>query len=300
MVQQVEVAVVGGGAAGLASALTLARACRSVAVFAEGAPRNSHAQAVRGFLSRDGHTPAALLGSARDQLAAYPRVVVRDERVTGITGDRDVGFAVRTARGALGAARVVLATGMVDQLPAVDGFGAVWGRDVFHCPYCHGWEARGRRWGVVAYDRPGVASRLPWLHNWTDDLVLFAGAEIDDAVASGVPVERRSIVGFVADGSTLSGVVLADGAQVPVGALLWPVPLQLPALIAGLGLALDEHGYVVVDAEQQTSWHGVYAAGDVSSFHRQQVTDAAAAGTAAAKAVVHDLTRVRSTALSSV
>lgn len=297
---EVEVAIVGGAAAGLTAALTLARACRTVAVLADGAPRNGAASAVRGFLSRDGDTPAALLAAAREQLGAYPQVSVHDARVTTIAGDRATGFTVHTSHGSLEAGRVVLATGMVDQLPAVPGVAARWGHDIFGCPYCHGWEVRGGRWGVVAYDVPRIAARLDWLRNWTDDLVVFVGADIDVPLATGVPVERRPITGVVARGAAVSAVTVSDGTEVPVDALLWPVPQRLPALVTDLRLATDEHGQVAVDADHQTSRPGIYAAGDLSTYHSQQLTTAAATGMAAAKAVVHDLTSARAAALAAV
>lgn len=163
---------------------------------------------------------------------------------------------------------------------------------MFHCPYCHGWEAAGRRWGIVTYDRPLIARRLEWLRNWTDDLVLFVDDAFDEgADPPGAQVERRVISDLTTKGSGLAGVTVVGGDEVPLRALLWPVRQRLPALIVDLGLALDPDGHVLVDETQQTSQPGVFAAGDVSCFARQQVIDAAAGGVAAAKAVVNDLTR---------
>jgi thioredoxin reductase len=298
-VQQAEVAVVGGGPAGLAAALTAVRARRVVVVIDEGAPRNASSPGVHGFLSRDGITPAALRGAAREQLEPYDRATVLDGRVERITGDLASGFTLEGVGDPVRAARVVLATGMRDQLPQLAGFAHLWGHSVIHCPYCHGWEVAGRRWGVVAYDQPSVARKVEFYGNWTDDLILFAGDDVaGDAVQlsrnADVAVERRPIVGLDARGHTLRGVRVAGGERIAVGALVWPVRQRLPGLIADLGLALDADGHVAVDRAQRTSRPGIYAAGDVTSFRQQQVVHAASSGVAAAKAVVEDLTAARS------
>lgn len=297
--EQAEVAVVGGGPAGLAAALTAVRARRVVVVVDEGAPRNASSPRVHGFLSRDGITPAALRGAAREQLEPYDRATVLDGRVSRITGDVTSGFTLEGTGDPVRAARVVLATGMRDLLPQLPGFAHLWGHSVIHCPYCHGWEVAGRRWGVVAYDQPGVAHKVELYGNWTDDLILFAGdGTADEAVELsrnvGVAVERRPIVGLHATDRTLRAVQVAGGERITVGTLVWPVRQRLPKLIADLGLALDADGYVAVDSAQRTSRPGIYAAGDVTSFRQQQVIHAASSGVAAAKAVVEDLTMARS------
>lgn len=296
--EQVEVCVVGGGAAGLAAALTVARARRTVVVFDVGAPRNAVAPAVHGYLGHDGVAPDQLRAAAIAQLGRYATARVREESVTQVSGDVRDGFQVRTAAGSVLADRVVLATGMRDEHPNLTGFGRWWGRSIIHCPYCHGWEVAGRRWGVVTAHRAPSAEKLALYRNWTDDLLVFAdpsGPPVGD-LDTEILVERRGIVGLVERAGELAAVRLADGAEVPVGALVWPVPQRLPAVVRDLALTLDEHGHVAVDEEQRTSLPGVYAAGDLASYLRQQVVHAASSGVSAAKSIVVDLTRARSAA----
>ncbi len=147
-----DVAIIGGGPAGLSAALVLGRARRRVVVVDAGAPRNTPAAHMQGFLSRDGTAPAALLETARDEVRRYGVEIVED-RVVGATA----GFALRLAGGRTVAARhVLLATGAADDLPELPGARERWGRDLLHCPYCHGWEVRDRPIGVL-----GAASSTP-------------------------------------------------------------------------------------------------------------------------------------------
>src|SRR4051812_10148510 len=133
-----EVAIIGGGAAGLSAALVLGRARRRVVVIDAGTPRNAPAAHMQGFLSRDGTSPADLLRAARDEVRHYGVELVEDRVV-----DAEAGFALGLAGGrTLRAAQVLLATGAVDELPDIEGASERWGRDFLHCPYCHGWEVR--------------------------------------------------------------------------------------------------------------------------------------------------------------
>jgi thioredoxin reductase len=150
IVDSCDVVVVGGGAAGLSGALMLARARRSVVVLDAGAPRNAPAEGVHGLLARDGLPPAELLEHGRAEVRGYGGRVVAGE-VAAVTRDPVGGFEVALVDGrALHARRVLVATGLVDELPAVPGLRDRWGRDVVHCPYCHGWEVRDQAIGVLA------------------------------------------------------------------------------------------------------------------------------------------------------
>src|SRR5689334_19725548 len=161
--EQVDVAIIGGGPAGLSAALVLGRARRRVVVVDAGTPRNAPASHMQGFLSRDGTPPADLLRDARAEVRRYGVELV-DDRVV----DATAGFALRLAGGrTLEARQVLLATGAVDDLPDLEGARERWGRDLLHCPYCHGWEVRDQAIGVL-----GSVEHAHLLRQWTDDVVL--------------------------------------------------------------------------------------------------------------------------------
>src|SRR3954466_13565579 len=163
-----DVVVVGGGAAGLSAALVLGRARRRVLVVDGGAPRNAPAAHMQGFLSRDGMPPAELLRAARDEVRRYGVEIVEDRVV-----DATAGFALRLASGRTVHARhVLLASGAVDELPDVLGARARWGRDLLHCPYCHGWEVRDQPLGVLGTG-PDSVEYAHLIRQWSDDVVLF-------------------------------------------------------------------------------------------------------------------------------
>ena len=159
-----DVAIIGGGPAGLSAALVLGRARRRVVVIDAGTPRNAPAAHMQGFLSRDGTPPAELLRAARAEVRRYGVEIV-DDRVV----DATAGFALRLAGGRTVQARqVLLATGAADELPDVAGARERWGRDFLHCPYCHGWEVRDQPIGVL-----GSVEHAHLLRQWTDDVILF-------------------------------------------------------------------------------------------------------------------------------
>ena len=188
-----DVAIIGGGAAGLSAALVLGRARRRVLVLDAGLPRNAPAAHMQGFLSRDGTPPADLLRIARAEVRGYGVELV-DDRVVDATR----GFTLRLAGGrAIAARRLLLATGAADALPDVDGARERWGRDLLHCPYCHGWEVRDRPIGVLATG-PGSVEHAQLLRQWSGDVILFTHAT---AVTAG---ERRAL--------DARGIAVVDGS----------------------------------------------------------------------------------------
>jgi thioredoxin reductase len=291
--------VVGAGAAGLSAALVLGRARQRTLVIDAGGQSNRYADGVGGLLGHDGRPPAELYAAGRDELAAYPTVQLRSGEVVG--GERrDGGFVLELADGAREAARrVLLATGMDYRFPALSGIVERWGRSVFHCPFCHGWEVRDQPLGVL--DRgPAGMNRALLLRVWSDDVTLLADgpAELDaeDAErlrAAGVTVDERRVAGLRGPGSTLTAVAFADGDERPCRGLLVPVTLhQRSGLANQLGATAADPGPVVVDAVEidrgfHTSVPGLFAAGDVSP-QMPSVANAVAAGSSAAAMIVHD------------
>ncbi|MER5624349.1 NAD(P)/FAD-dependent oxidoreductase [Streptosporangium sp. NPDC002544] len=285
-----DVVVVGAGAAGLSAALVLGRARRRVAVVDAGTPRNAPAAHMHGFLSRDGMPPAALLEIGRAEVAEYGV-----ELIEGRVDQIDPGFLVHLAGGqALRARRVLVATGLRDELPEIPGVRERWGRDLLHCPYCHGYEVHSEPIGVLG-THPGSVSQALLLQKWSADIVFFPNSlnltadERERLAARGVRVIEGVIKRLVVDKDRLRGVELAKGSVVPRSAVfIFPRMLPHDALLTGLGCERNENGWVTTDPSGRTSVSGLWAVGNVAD-PRAQVIAAAGMGSVAAIAIDHDL-----------
>jgi thioredoxin reductase len=286
-----DVVVVGGGAAGLSAALVLGRARRSVVVVDAGSPRNAPSPHMHGYLSRDGMPPRDLLAKGRAELAKYDVEMIED-RVISI----QAGFFARLSGGCvLTARRVLVATGVGDDLPQIAGARERWGRDLLHCPYCHGWEVRDQPVGVVG-DRPAAVDHAQLVRQWSDDVIYFADeyrparAERRALEARGIEVVEGELSRLIVENDRLTGVELVDGRSFARSAIFIR-PRNKPhqdGLLAGLGCELDEGGFVRVDSDGRTSAAGVWAAGNAAD-PRVPVISAAGAGAAAAIAMNADL-----------
>ncbi|OOC54005.1 MULTISPECIES: NAD(P)/FAD-dependent oxidoreductase [Nocardiopsis] len=298
-----EVVVIGGGAAGLSGALALSRARRSVLVVDEGRPRNAPAAGVHTFLTREGTPPAQLLEIGRAEITGYG-AQVRTGRVVHARARDEGGFDVHLEDGAaLTADRLLVATGLVDELPPIPGLAERWGRDVLHCPYCHGWEVRDEAIGVVATNAMAVHQALLW-RQWSSRVTLLqhGGADLDRGErdrlrARGVGVVAGPVSRVLTEDDRLVGVETADGATVELRALV--VATYLRARVRGLeGLGLkvaqaQAMGQVVgtqveTDAMGATNVPGVWAAGNAATPF-DQVVGGAAAGLRAGAAINADL-----------
>jgi thioredoxin reductase len=292
---QYDVVVIGGGAAGLSAALVLSRARRTVLVVDAGAPRNAPATHMHGYLSRDGMPPAELLAAGRHEVQSYGGDIV-DGTVTDLVRDGRRGFWALLAGGQrISARRLVVTTGLRDELPDIPGLRGRWARDVLHCPYCHGHEVRDRQLGVLG-GTPGAVRYAQIVRQWTHDLVYFTPPDILTAtertqlLARAIGVVEGTIEQLVIDDADhLRGVQMRDGCVIPRDALFVP-PRFVPnnTLLAGLGCDVDADGWVTVDTTGRTSVRGVWAAGNIVD-PRAQVITAAGAGSAAAIALNADL-----------
>ncbi|MFI1015905.1 NAD(P)/FAD-dependent oxidoreductase [Streptomyces sp. NPDC020965] len=299
-----DVVVIGGGAAGLSGALTLARARRSVLVVDAGEPRNAPASHIHGYLGREGTPPAELLAVGRAEVTGYGGEIVHGT-VTAVERAAEGGFHVELADGhAVGAARLLITTGLVDELPAVPGVAERWGREVLHCPYCHGWEVRDLPIGVLATGPMAVHQTLLW-RQWSNDVTLFlhtapeiTDEEYEQLAARGVTVVDGEVTGLDVTEDRLSGVRLAAGPVIPVQALVVAPRFTARAgVVAGLGLKAtpqEWNGHVIgahiaTDPAGATDVPGVWAAGNVAS-PTDQVIGAAAAAVRAAAAINANLT----------
>jgi len=307
MEQTYDVLVAGGGAAGLGAAVALARARRSVLVVDSGQPRNAPAGHVHNYLGLDGTPPADLLAAGRAEVHRYGGQVVTG-RVAAATRD-GAGFAVTLDGGAgpaertVWARRLLVTTGLVDELPDVPGLAQRWGRDVLHCPYCHGWEVRDRRIGVLATGPVGVHHAHLW-RQWSPHVLLVLhgmrmpeGEEAERLAARGIAVVAGPVTGLEVAGDALTGVRLASGERLMLDALV--VATRMTArtgLLTSLGLEpveVEFGGQVIgsqvpADATGATAASGVWVAGNVADV-RAQVITAAAAGLNAAAAINADL-----------
>ncbi|WP_203995715.1 bifunctional NAD(P)/FAD-dependent oxidoreductase/class I SAM-dependent methyltransferase [Micromonospora lutea] len=297
-----DVVVVGGGAAGLAGALALARARRRVLVVDAGEPRNAPAAGVHNYLGREGMPPGELLAVGRAEVTAYGGRFVSG-RVDAVTRD-DQGFVVTIdGERVVSARRLLVTTGLVDELPEVPGLTERWGRDVLHCPYCHGWEVRDRRIGVLAAGPLAVHAAKLW-RQWSPQVrVLLNGGpppgpqEAEQLAARGVAVLSEPVVAVESVEDRLVGVRLASGELVELDAVVVPVRMTArSALLESLGLEpvdVEHAGQVVgrqipADATGATAVPGVWVAGNVAEVSAQ-VIRAAAAGMTAAGMINMDL-----------
>ncbi|MEU6242324.1 NAD(P)/FAD-dependent oxidoreductase [Streptomyces sp. NPDC047024] len=290
-----DVVVVGGGAAGLSAALVLGRARRRTLVVDAGEPRNAPSAHMHGYLSRDGMAPADFLAVGREEIARYGVELVRDR---ALTASRDTdpmpgapdGFAVTLASGRTVHARhLVVATGLRDELPPLPGLAERFGRDVIHCPYCHGWESRDLPTGVLATSQLSAHQAL-MVTQWSGDVRLFlnevpesdlAAEDRRRLAAAGVEVVPGEVTGLVVTDDRLTGVRLGDGT-VHDRAVLYVAPRAVPRdeLLTALGAEMRETPfgrYPVIDERGLTSVPGLWAAGNASGF-AEQVVNAASRG----------------------
>lgn len=289
-----DVAVIGGGAAGLSAALVLSRARRRVVVIDAGEPRNAPAARMQGFLSRDGMPPSELLAIGRGEVAAYDGHLAQGT-VTSITRTDDATFEVRFGNGyVLAARRVLVTTGLRDQLPDIPGVRERWGRDLLHCPYCHGYEVRDQRLGVLG-GTPGAVQHALLVRQWSDDVVYFDHTgtltthEREELVARAIGVVEGQVARLVIEGDVLQGIELTTGQVVRRDAVfVRPTLVPHTDLLTDLGCATHDNGWVVADPTGRTSVSGVWAAGNAAN-PRAQVITAAGEGSTAAIALNNDL-----------
>ncbi|CAN5178641.1 NAD(P)/FAD-dependent oxidoreductase [soil metagenome] len=260
-----DVAIIGGGPAGLSAATILGRMRRNVVLVDAGEPVNAAAAHSQGFFTRDGESPLRLLELGRAEAASYGTRII-DDYVTEIVPGGSV--TIVTAGGErLSANQVVLTTGVRMEFPDIIGLEEHWGNDVAHCPFCHGWELR---------DRPTVMTMLIA----TDvDMDAVDQASIDKLVARGVTLRYGDAREFVSEGGALSGVELADGSLIPVtGAYISPSIAGVSPLAVDLNLDLNDTPMgpaIATDAAGRTSMPGVWATGQAADPSMQIVTSAA-------------------------
>ncbi|HEY2431792.1 MAG TPA: NAD(P)/FAD-dependent oxidoreductase [Vicinamibacterales bacterium] len=292
-----DVVIVGAGPAGLSAALILGRARRRVLICDSGHPRNAASRAMHGYLSRDGMPPREFLAASREELCRYDSVELRDIEVRSAECRAGTHFHVTLADGSEHTSRkLLIATGVVDNLPAIPGFREWYGAGVFHCPYCDGWEVRDRPLVIYGRGARGLGLSLE-LTGWSRDLVLCTDgpSEIDGDDLARLARQRIAVredrVARLEGTERLEGIVFASGETLPCDALFFTTgQTQQSALALGLGCKFNEKGTVLTGKYESTHLSGLYVAGDASRAV-QWVVVAAAEGAEAAFAINTDLLR---------
>lgn len=282
-----DVIIVGGSYAGLAAAMSLGRALKNVLVIDDGKPCNRQTPHSHNFLTNDGRTPAEIAAIAKEQVGRYDTIrFLKGLALRGVrTGS---GFEIQTAEGdGFFAKKLVFATGIKDLLPDIEGLAECWGISVLHCPYCHGYEVKNEKTGILANGDAGFDfTRL--ISNWTGDLTLFTNGQSALSPAQhlqlqerGIEVVETAIRRFEHRDGRIRNLHFEDGTNAAVTAVYAPAPfVQHCGIPEQLGCALTADGYIQTDAFQQTTVEGVSAVGDNAGKIRT-VANAVAGGTLA-------------------
>jgi thioredoxin reductase len=287
-----DVAIVGGSFAGLTAALQLGRASRAVTVFDTGRPRNAASPAAHGVPGWDGRSPFEIIAAIRKDAAAYPTVNLSDQAVTDLSGEAD-GFRLTTAAGDITARRVILACGVTDRLPDIPGLAEGWGTWALHCPYCHGYEVKGRPLAFLGRGPMALMMARMLRADWSNDVTVIAhegnwGSETEaEAVALGVTLRRAALLHAAPEGDG-ARLTLSDGSELfTAGLFLHGETTFAAPFVAGVGLATlpgPTGPYLATTDFRVTSRGGIFAVGDITrpaGIVTPALADGAIAGTAA-------------------
>lgn len=290
-----DVVIIGGSYAGMAAGMALGRALRSVVIIDAQHPANRMTPFSHNFLTQDGVPPAEIAQRGREQLAAYATVQTVHDRA--VHAERtELGFTVETMGGrTFHAAKIIFATGITDVMLQIDGFTDCWGKSVLHCPYCHGFEVRGKRTGVIANGSAGFDYAL-LIANWTPRLTLFTNgpSQFNEQQTTilrdrGITIIENTLASIEHTNGVLHGVRYTDGSVIPLDVVYAKCAFEQHCIIpATLGCVHSPEGYIVVDQLQRTTVDGLYACGDNASPMRT-VANAVASGTAAGMHVNKEL-----------
>ena len=286
--------IIGGSYAGLSAAMALGRSLRQVLIIDSGDPCNKQTPHSHNFLTQDGKTPMEISTLAKQQLGHYPTVHFHQGFAEGASGSSGA-FQVGTSTGeAFGAKKMILASGIRDLMPEIEGFAECWGTSVIHCPYCHGYEFRDRATGIMATGEKAyhLASLV---HNLTKELTLFMDRDAVTAEQAqklrghAIRFEPRKIVALEHEGGKLKRVLFGDGDGIELEALYAGLPFEQHSLLPfDLGCGFTEAGHIQVDMLQRTTVEGIYACGDNSSPMRS-LAQAIHAGNMAGAALNREL-----------
>lgn len=282
-----DVIIVGGSYAGLAAGMALGRAMKKVQIIDEGKPCNRQTPYSHNFLTNDGKTPSAIAAVAREQVSKYQTVTFFKGLATnGIRKNNEFEIQVSTGESFKGK-KLIFATGIKDLLPAIGGLSECWGISILHCPYCHGYEVRQEKTGILGNgDTAFDFTRL--ISNWTKDLTLFTNGtsalsneQKEKLQQHQIEIVEKEIEWLEHEDGQLQNIIFKDGSKSSIKAIYAPSPFEQHCKIPeSLGCELTEEGYIKIDNSQETTVQGVFAIGDNAAKMRT-VANAVAMGTAA-------------------
>ena len=290
-------AIIGGGPAGLNAALVLGRARRSTLLFDDNKPRNAVTHESHGFITRDGINPAEFRAIGQQEISKYPAVEIRPLRIESVT-KHDATFELVADNGEKFEARyIILATGFREQLPAVEGIYDYYGKSLFNCPFCDGWEMRDKPLVLIAENEMAATHVPKMLYNWSHDLVvctngqrILSAEQKDFFNTYGIQVIEEKISALSGENGQLERIVFEDQREIErSGGLVAVQPLQATSIGQDLGCELNAMGGIITNDAGKTNIPGVYAAGDTSTIMQSQLIFAAAAGSKAAASIVGEL-----------
>ncbi len=294
-----DVIIIGGSYAGLSAAMALGRSLRKVLIIDSGQPCNRQTPHSHNFLTQDGETPAAIARKAKEQVLAYPTVTFLQDLVLEAS-PIDLGFEVLTQSGqSYRAQKLLLAFGIKDELPKTPGFAECWGISVIHCPYCHGYEFRGKKTGILAKgDRAYHLATL--VTNLSDQVKIiapepsvFTPEQQEKLEKNGISILGKEILEIRHVKGYLDSVQFTDGSEEKFDAIYADVPFSFPGiLVQNLGCKLANSGRIWVDQFQQTGIPGLYACGDCTTMMRS-VASAVATGNLTGAMINHALASER-------
>jgi thioredoxin reductase len=290
-----EVIIIGGSYSGLSAAMALGRASRKTLLLDTGEPCNRQTPHSHNFITHDGVAPAVISAKAKEEVLRYPSVTfINDKAIKGTKTAE--GFEILTESGStFSAKKLLLATGVKDVMPNIDGFAQCWGISVIHCPYCHGYEVKNQKTALMA-NGPIAEHFLPLLLQWTKDLTLFTNGKstVSEEVAAkfsahGIAIIETEIESIQHSNGNMESITLKDGEKHDLKVMYAKIPaVQHTFIPEDLGCIINEQGLIEVDEFKRTSVPGVFASGDCTTMGRAVIM-AAEAGTRAGVTINNDL-----------
>lgn len=294
-----EVIIIGGSYAGLAAAMALGRALRSVLVIDSGKPCNRQTPHSHNFLTQDGETPTAISGKAKAQVLKYPTVTFIDAKATRGNKLNDTFEIIIDSGDVFTGQKVLFATGVKDIMPNIEGIAECWGISVIHCPYCHGYEVKGIKTAVLA-NGDAAYHYFMLISQWTKDLTVFTNGkstltneQLTKIRAHNIDLIENEVVLVQHTNGHMESITLKNGDVYPFTVMYYRSDfVQQSNIMQNFGCQINDQGFVVIDEMQKTTITGIYAAGDCTTPMRS-VAGAVAGGTKAGAIINNDMVAER-------